>query len=46
MTLLQGDRVETAPLVTDEYGLEGLQTAFDQMEATEGLKKVIYPNGT
>jgi NADPH2:quinone reductase len=45
MTLLQGDRVETAPLVTDEYDLDGLQTAFDQMEDKQGLKKVIYPNG-
>ncbi|MBX0296395.1 zinc-dependent alcohol dehydrogenase family protein [Haloarcula nitratireducens] len=45
VTLLQGDRIETERLVTDELGLDGLQTAFDQMENNEGLKKMIYPNG-
>jgi NADPH2:quinone reductase len=42
--LLQGDRIETKALVTDELDLDGLQTAFDQMENNEGLKKIVYPN--
>lgn len=44
VTLLQGDRIETEALITDEFDLDGLQTAFDQMENNEGLKKIIYPN--
>lgn len=44
--LLQGDRIETEALITDEFDLDGVQTAFDQMENNEGLKKMIYPNGT
>jgi NADPH2:quinone reductase len=45
VTLLRGDRIETDPLVTDEFRLEGVQTAFDQMQNNEGLKKMVYPNG-
>lgn len=45
ITLLENDQIETESLVTDELGLDGLQTAFDQMENQEGLKKMIYPNG-
>jgi len=44
VTLLQGGRIETEALITDEFDLDGLQTAFDQMENNEGLKKMIYPN--
>lgn len=42
--LLQGGRIETEALITDEFDLGGIQTAFDQMENNEGLKKMIYPN--
>lgn len=44
ITLLQNDRIETEALITDELDLTGLQTAFDQMENNEGLKKIVYPN--
>lgn len=44
ITLLQGDRIETDALITDEFDLNGIQTAFDQMENNEGLKKMVYPN--
>lgn len=43
ITFLQNGRIDVDPLVTDEYGLDGLQTAFDQMENQEGLKKIIHP---
>ena len=43
MTLLQNDRIDVDSLVTDEFDLDGLETAFEQMEAREGLKKVVYP---
>lgn len=43
VALLRGGRVETAPLVTDELDLGGLEAAFDRMERTEGLKKLIRP---
>lgn len=45
VTLLESGRIDVDPLVTDEYDLDGLQDAFDQMEETDGLKKVIYPGG-
>ncbi|EJN57539.1 zinc-binding dehydrogenase [Halogranum salarium B-1] len=44
VTLLQNDRIDVNTLVTDEFGLGGLETAFEQMESREGLKKVVYPN--
>lgn len=44
VTLLQRERIDPAVLITDEYALEGLQDAFDQMEEKVGLKKVIYPS--
>jgi NADPH2:quinone reductase len=44
VTLLQNGRIDVDTLVTDEFGLDGLETAFEQMEAREGLKKVVYPN--
>ena len=43
VTLLQNGRIDVDTLVTDEFGLDGLETAFEQMEAREGLKKVVYP---
>lgn len=43
VALLRGGRVETAPLVTAELGLDDLETAFGRMERTEGLKKLIRP---
>ncbi|MFD1513312.1 alcohol dehydrogenase catalytic domain-containing protein [Halomarina rubra] len=44
VTMLRNGRLDTDALVTDEFGLEGLERAFEQMEATEGLKKMVYPN--
>jgi L-iditol 2-dehydrogenase len=44
VTLLQNGRIDVDTLVTDEFGLDGLETAFDQMENREGLKKMVYPN--
>ncbi|WP_123619213.1 zinc-dependent alcohol dehydrogenase family protein [Halorubrum sp. CSM-61] len=44
VTLLQNDRIDVDSLVTDEFELDGLETAFEEMESREGLKKVIYPN--
>lgn len=44
VTLLQNGRIDVDTLVTDEFGLDGLETAFEQMEAREGLKKVVYPS--
>ncbi|POG55509.1 zinc-dependent alcohol dehydrogenase family protein [Haloferax marisrubri] len=41
--LLQNGRIDVDTLVTDEFGLTGLETAFDQMEDNRGLKKIIYP---
>lgn len=44
VTLLQTGSIEVETLVTDEFGLDGLEDAFEQMEAREGLKKMIYPD--
>lgn len=44
VTLLQNGRIDVDTLVTDEFGLDGLETAFDQMEENDGLKKMIYPD--
>ncbi|WP_224333730.1 zinc-dependent alcohol dehydrogenase family protein [Haloprofundus halobius] len=43
VTLLQNGRIDVDTLVTDEFGLNGLQEGFDQMEDREGLKKMVYP---
>jgi NADPH2:quinone reductase len=43
VTLLQNGRIETEALITDEFSLDGLEEAFEQMEAREGLKKMVYP---
>ncbi|WP_158057903.1 alcohol dehydrogenase catalytic domain-containing protein [Halorussus halophilus] len=44
VTLLRNGRIDVETLVTDEFALEGLEEAFDQMEAREGLKKMVYPH--
>lgn len=43
VTYLQNDRIEVDPLVTEELGLDDLPTAFERMENTEGLKKLVIP---
>jgi L-iditol 2-dehydrogenase len=44
VTLLRNGRLDVDTLVTDEFGLDGLERAFEQMAASEGLKKMVYPN--
>lgn len=44
VTLLQNGRIDVDTLVTDEFGLEDLEEAFEQMEDRRGLKKMVYPN--
>ncbi|WP_433633384.1 alcohol dehydrogenase catalytic domain-containing protein [Halomicrococcus sp. NG-SE-24] len=44
VTLLENGRIDVDTLITDEFDLDGLEHAFAQMEASEGLKKMIYPN--
>lgn len=44
VTLLRNGRIDIDRLVTDEFGLDGLEQAFEQIAASEGLKKVVYPN--
>lgn len=44
VSLLRNGRIDTDTLVTDEFSLDGLERAFEQMEARDGLKKIIYPN--
>lgn len=44
VTLLQGGRIDVDTLITDEFGLDGLEEAFEQMENREGLKKMVYPS--
>ncbi|MFC7165045.1 zinc-dependent alcohol dehydrogenase family protein [Halospeciosus flavus] len=41
--LLEYGRIETEPLVTETLGLSELPTAFERMENTEGLKKLVRP---
>jgi NADPH2:quinone reductase len=43
VTLLQNGRIDVDTLITDEFSLDDLETAFEQMDAREGLKKVVYP---
>lgn len=43
VVLLQNGRIDVDPLVTDEFALDGLAEAFEQMEARDGLKKMVYP---
>ncbi|MFB6135657.1 MAG: zinc-dependent alcohol dehydrogenase family protein [Halobacteriaceae archaeon] len=43
LALLRGGRVEVDPLVTEELGLDELEVAFDRMERSEGLKKLVRP---
>lgn len=44
VTFLQNGRIDADTLITDEFSLDGLEQAFDEMEARDGLKKMIYPN--
>lgn len=44
VSLLENGRIDTETLVTDEFSLDGLEQAFEQMEARDGLKKMIYPS--
>ncbi|WP_197431285.1 zinc-dependent alcohol dehydrogenase family protein [Halorubrum sp. CBA1125] len=44
VTLLRNDRLDVDTLVTDEFALDEVEQAFEQMEAREGLKKIVYPN--
>jgi NADPH2:quinone reductase len=43
VTLLKHGRIDTAPLITDEIGLDGLPDAFDRMGNVEGLKHIVIP---
>jgi L-iditol 2-dehydrogenase len=43
VTFLKEDRITIDPLITDEYALDRLEHAFKQMDESEGLKKIIYP---
>lgn len=44
VTLLQNGRIDVDTLVTDQFPLDGLEQALEQMEARDGLKKIVYPN--
>lgn len=43
VTLLKHGRIDVAPLITDEIGLDGLPDAFDRMGDVEGLKSIVVP---
>ena len=45
VTFLRNGRVNVEPLISEELGLDDLTTAFDRMERTQGLKKLILPDG-
>ncbi|HET7325144.1 MAG TPA: zinc-binding dehydrogenase, partial [Halococcus sp.] len=42
--MLRQGRIDTDRLVTEELGLDELTTAFDRMDNSEGLKKLVLPN--
>lgn len=44
VTLLRNGRIDAESLVTEEIGLGGIPSAFEQMESNDGLKKVVVPN--
>lgn len=44
VTFLRNDRIDTDTLITDEFPLDGLEEALKQMEAREGLKKMVFPD--
>ena len=44
VTLLQNNRIDVDTFITDEFALDNLEEAFEQMEARRGLKKMVYPN--
>jgi len=41
--LLESGVVDLRPLITHEYGLQDFALAFDQLEAGEACKIVLYP---
>jgi threonine 3-dehydrogenase len=41
--LLESGVVDLRPLITHEYGLEEFQTAFEELDAGEACKIVLYP---
>jgi 2-desacetyl-2-hydroxyethyl bacteriochlorophyllide A dehydrogenase len=43
--LLRGGAVQTEPLLTHTFPLEGFEAALDAMRAGEGLKVQVLPNG-
>lgn len=44
VTLLANQRIDADALVTDEFSLDDIELAFEQLEARDGLKKMVYPN--
>lgn len=44
VTLLRNGRIDAESLVTEEIGLGGIPSAFEQMESNDGLKKVVVPD--
>jgi L-iditol 2-dehydrogenase len=42
--MLRQGRIDTDQLVTEELGLNELTTAFDRMDRSEGMKKLVLPN--
>ena len=45
VTLLRNDRIDAETLITEEIGLDDIESAFDRMANAEGLKKIVRPNG-
>ena len=45
VTLLRNGRIDAEALVTEEIGLEDIESAFDRMANAEGLKKIVRPHG-
>jgi NADPH2:quinone reductase len=43
VTLLRTGRIDVENIVTEEIGLGDIPTAFERMENTEGLKKIVRP---
>ncbi|MFB6105801.1 MAG: zinc-dependent alcohol dehydrogenase family protein [Halobacteriaceae archaeon] len=43
ITLLRTGRIDADAVTTERLGLDGLPTAFDRMERSEGLKKLVVP---
>jgi threonine 3-dehydrogenase len=43
--LLESGAVDLRPLVTHRYSLESFELAFEQLEAGEACKIVVFPGG-